>query len=249
MLGLLKWQERLSACPLAGEIVIRSENGVKVLSGAFDYQWPRLVHLFSKRIDIASYPFMTAAYTNADKIGGKENIELLLNDGPLSGTLIVGKYVTFYSFDVRDDWNESVMLCFYGDLLTLALMNSKKAFYADPRQEGVDLETYRELFRQMQHAPFVFNLFKKYAEVETVDAEMGKKVAIPDTKDKLLWEFDMPATYTDCSWFREIVRREGFMVSGHFRLQWYPSKGQHRLIYIEPFQKHGYTRRAKIELQ
>ena len=79
---------------------------------------------------------------------------------------------------------------------------------------------------------------------------MGKKVEIPDSKEKLLWEFDMPATYIDCSWFREIVRREGFMVRGHFRLQPYKKNGEwtKKLIYIEPFQKHGYTRRAKIDL-
>ena len=248
MLGLLKWHERLAASPLAKTIVARSENAQKVMA-VIDYQWPRLVHLFSKRIDIVSHPFMTAAFANADKIGGKENIELLLNDGPLSGTLVAGKYVTFYSFDVRDDWNESVIICFYGDLLAFVSMNSAKIFYADPRQEGVELKTYQEVFRQIQIAPYVFNLFKKYADVETIDAKMGKKVAIPDTKDKLLVEFDLPMTYTDCSWFREIVRKEGFMVSGHFRLQWYPSRGEHRLIYIEPFQKHGYTRRAKIDRQ
>ena len=37
------------------------------------------------------------------------------------------------------------------------------------------------------------------------------------------------------------------MVRGHFRLQ--PYKDGHRLIYIEPFQKHGYTRRAKKLIQ
>ena len=250
MLELLKWHDRLSACPLAKEIIIRGEKGAQALNG-INYHWPRLVHLFNKRIDIISRPFCVAAWANSEKICAKENIEALFGDEPLSGTIITRKWVTFYSFDVRDDRNESCIIIFCNHILSLVLLNSFKVFYADPNGDGWDAEVYKEIYKQLQYSPIIYALFKKYAEVEVVDAKMGKKVDIPDSKEKLLWEFDMPATYVDCSWFREIVRKEGFMVRGHFRLQPYKKGGEwtKKLIYIEPFQKHGYTRRAKIELQ
>lgn len=251
MLDLLKWHERLLASPLAKKMAAWDEKGARRAMGAIDHHWPRLVYLFGKRIDIASDQFMKAAFMNGEKIGSKENIEMLYDNGPLSGTLIMGKYVTFYSFDVHEDWNESVLICFYENVLAVAVMNSAKAFYFDPRKEGVGLAEYQELFREIQIGPILFNLFKKYAEVETVEAQMGKKVEIPETSENLLVEFDMPMTYTDCSWFREIIRKEGFLVRGHFRLQPYKKDGEwtKKLIYIEPFQKHGYTRKAKIDRQ
>ena len=98
----------------------------------------------------------------------------------------------------------------------------------------------------------LFIAFRRYADVDTVDAKPFKKVPIPeveDDKDKtLLVDSTLPVKYYDCSWFRTIVRKEGFMVRGHFRMQ--PFKNEKRewdykLIYIEPFQKHGYTRTAK----
>ena len=53
----------------------------------------------------------------------------------------------------------------------------------------------------------------------------------------------------DSRWFTTICRDEGFLVSGHFRLQ--PCKDEQgewtrKLIYINPYAKHGYHRLAPI---
>lgn len=96
-------------------------------------------------------------------------------------------------------------------------------------------------------------LFKKFAsvELELVEAGTKKKSAIAD-KGKVINELGVDVTLLDCRWFREIIRNEGFKVSGHFRLQ--PCKDENgewkrKLIYIKDFEKHGYHRRAQISIE
>lgn len=96
-------------------------------------------------------------------------------------------------------------------------------------------------------------LFKKYASVdlEIVKAGTKKKSAIAD-KGKVINELGVDVTLLDSRWFREIIRNEGFKVSGHFRLQ--PCKDENgewkrKLIYIKDFEKHGYHRRAQISIE
>lgn len=90
----------------------------------------------------------------------------------------------------------------------------------------------------------LFDMFKKYAEVET-------KVLLPNTKlksinCKYVNDTKLPITYLDSKWFTNLVKSDAFNVSGHFRLQ--PYKNSKKLIWIEGFQKDGYTSKArKIE--
>lgn len=93
--------------------------------------------------------------------------------------------------------------------------------------------------------------FKKYAEVETkeiidvVDPSKApknvcKSLALQNTP------FDFQITKLSADWYTEIIRTTGFEVRGHWRLQPY-SNGKRRLIFIQPFMKHGYHRKAKIQ--
>jgi hypothetical protein len=95
-------------------------------------------------------------------------------------------------------------------------------------------------------------MFKKYATVETVYLSGKSKRLLPNSTEKALNESGLNMTYYDCSWFTTIIRTEGFKVRGHFRLQPYKDndgKWQKKLIYINGYEKHGYTRKAKIILQ
>jgi hypothetical protein len=87
--------------------------------------------------------------------------------------------------------------------------------------------------------------FIKYCPLETKFVAGGRKENhvgqkyVNETKEKI--------EILDSTWFTTIVRSEGFGVSGHFRLQPYgPGMTQRRLQWIEPFEKTGYTRKAKI---
>lgn len=63
---------------------------------------------------------------------------------------------------------------------------------------------------------------------------------------KIINQLTVPITIVDSKWNITSIRTEGFEVSGHFRLQpCGPGMQQTKLIFIEPFEKNGYVRKAK----
>jgi len=87
--------------------------------------------------------------------------------------------------------------------------------------------------------------FIKYCPLETKFVAAGKKEHHVGTK--YVNETAYKVEILDSTWFTTIVRSEGFGVSGHFRMQpWGPGMTQRRLQWIEPFEKHGYMRKARI---
>jgi hypothetical protein len=97
---------------------------------------------------------------------------------------------------------------------------------------------------------YTFLLFKKYGNVDI--EVIAKKKALK--KSQVLGEkvnnfMGIDVQVLDSRWFTTICRDEGFLVSGHFRLQ--PCKDENgewtrKLIYINPYAKHGYHRLAPI---
>src|SRR5262249_3620182 len=88
-------------------------------------------------------------------------------------------------------------------------------------------------------------LFIKYCPLETKFVAAGRKEH--HVGQKYVNETKQKIEILDSTWFTTIVRSEGFGVRGHFRLQPYGTgMTQRRLQWIEPFEKTGYTRKAKI---
>lgn len=88
-------------------------------------------------------------------------------------------------------------------------------------------------------------LFIKYCPIETKIVKQGRK----DTHVgiKYVNESKHDIEILDSTWFTTIIRSEGFGVGGHFRMQPYgPGNAMRKLIWIEPFEKTGYTRTAKV---
>lgn len=55
----------------------------------------------------------------------------------------------------------------------------------------------------------------------------------------------IPFTVADVNWAFQTDRDTPFSVSGHYRLQRYgPGWQNAKLIYIEPFEKHGFHKKA-----
>lgn len=206
--------------------------------------WKELSETFSEHIDIVSVPFMEAACVNMRKIWTVETEKDVFQE-PLCGTILMGDKSFCYWVELKDGVFQGNMMVHQGEHL-LYLMYDDVCFVhpAGLEEQPEGGATMKDSF---ECVPILFHLFKKYADVETVQAMKNKKVKLPDG-DKLLVESDLRMTYTDCSWFRTIVRKEGFLVSGHFRLQPIKKDGEwtKKLIYIEPYQKHGYTRKARI---
>jgi len=105
---------------------------------------------------------------------------------------------------------------------------------------------------------YIFLLFKKYANVESYLIESGQKqfmkvdfspIDCKTPEHKAKNEAGINVVVLDSLWYTTICREEGFMVSGHFRLQ--PCKDSHghwtrKIIYIAAYEKHGYHRQARI---
>jgi hypothetical protein len=91
--------------------------------------------------------------------------------------------------------------------------------------------------------------FLKFAETEVkiINASTGHKVI--SRGEKYVTDVKHDIEIIDSSWFTELIRTEGFGVSGHFRLQPYGLGNQlRRLQWINPFEKHGYHKLAKKDL-
>lgn len=122
------------------------------------------------------------------------------------------------------------------------------------RYLNTDVEAVDNLRRNM-YGFLVIMAFKKFASVEldVVKPLSRKKTALdPQGKGKVVNDTGIEVTLLDSTWFREIIRNEGFKVRGHFRLQ--PCKNDkgewtRKLIYINEFEKHGYHRRAKMTIE
>lgn len=89
-------------------------------------------------------------------------------------------------------------------------------------------------------------LFKKYAQVEIVESKARTKIHAHGCK--YLNETDLDIEYLDSKWFTSLVNSQGFKVGGHFRLQPKKKDGEwtKELIWINDFEKKGYSRKAGI---
>jgi hypothetical protein len=87
-------------------------------------------------------------------------------------------------------------------------------------------------------------IFLKLTEPEIIHLAAGQKHGT--RKEGHYNATALPVIIVDSTWNQYIVRIEGFGVSGHFRLQRH-GKGNMdlKLIWIKPFQKHGYIRLPK----
>lgn len=92
---------------------------------------------------------------------------------------------------------------------------------------------------------FAIYFFKQYAEVETKYLDPKKKQI--DINCKYINETNTGITILDSKWFTTLVKSDSFKVRGHFRLQPYGEElKQRKLIWINDFEKDGYTAKAKI---
>ncbi len=98
---------------------------------------------------------------------------------------------------------------------------------------------------------FVYHLlcFFFLSENTEIVVNAGKSYGTKKQPDALCNDADVPITIVNSNWNVTSIRTEGFDVSGHFRLQ--PcgiNNSERKMIFIEPFVKHGYVRRSTKEL-
>jgi hypothetical protein len=107
----------------------------------------------------------------------------------------------------------------------------------------LDLELLKEACVSNIELIVQTEVFLQYAKLET-------KYLKTNQKDSILCRYEnklpFPITIIDSTWYTTLVKSDAFKVRGHFRLQ--PcGEGlkERKLIWINEFQKEGYTREAK----
>lgn len=242
--------------PFYDDVKARNTEKMVKMTGRIAREWVKWGALFSRRIDIISNPFLEAIQNSNEKPWSVDILREFI-DKPISGTLICNGFTICYYVKGVDDetYDASVMVLIGAHVVFVSIDGdhyvsevSKRMFMGEDTKDR-DLGTL--MANYYSALPISFHIFKKHAEVEVVDAKPFKKVQIPKNDagdDTLLVDSHLPVKYYDCSWFRTIVRTEGFSVRGHMRRQPYKNEDgewDYKLIFIRPYQKHGYTRTAK----
>lgn len=118
--------------------------------------------------------------------------------------------------------------------------NSGNFVYEKP----MDTESAKPLLSQISWV-FAIEVFLQFADVETKLLKSGHEIR-EGVMCKYKSNLDFPITVVDATWFTTLVHSDAFKVRGHFRLQPYgPENSKRKLIWINEFQKDGYTREAK----
>jgi len=90
---------------------------------------------------------------------------------------------------------------------------------------------------------FQYIIFKKFAPIETKQVKgLRSSKSFKQIKGK-----SIDVTHITSDWFTNLIRSDGFSVKGHFALRACGvGRKDRRLVWINPFEKSGYTRTAKI---
>lgn len=140
---------------------------------------------------------------------------------------VVGQLITFCYLKNRLNPHVSIV---WVDRVT---NERHEAFVNELKQSIDELTLYRLL------------CFFYFSENEEIIVKPGQKHGTRKQPGAIYNESDLPVVIVNNNWNVTSIRNEGFDVSGHFRLQPH-GKGlkERKMIFIEPFRKHGYIRKA-----
>jgi hypothetical protein len=203
---------------------------------------------FRSKIQYITKPVSEAIDLAQNKLRRKELYEQVENGS--SGTFIRGKMVYCYSLGNND---QNVLFGFYENKLSHLIVSSKDetkqiTFFSEVIWKALLQEDYTYEYV----APSIINetlsmvMFLKFADVETKYLKEGQREKAIDCK--YVNETKSNIQIINCTWFTNLVKSDAFKVRGHFRLQPKKKDGEwtKELIWINDFQKEGYTRKAGI---
>ena len=106
-------------------------------------------------------------------------------------------------------------------------------------------EKYHEFYEFTYKLLCFFFLSENDIEVIQRGATHGQKKS-----GKFKNDLPIPVRIINSKWNITSIRTDGFLVSGHFALRRCgPGRTASRMVYIEPYQKHGYIRRGGKEFE
>lgn len=206
--------------------------------------------LFKKNIKYLSKPFLLAFEKAMPAISARFD-QIFWDLKPAHGIFISEENVIMYALARNyDDGGLSAFLAIFSyDRLSFVgvtrLLKEKEEaktdFWISNTYDRETINSPLNLFA----FPIGILLFMQFAQVEIKEVLPGRKQEHDGEKHKN--ETELKIDLVGCSWFTTIVCSEGFKVTGHFRLQpCGPELSERKLIWINDFEKHGYTRKARI---
>lgn len=210
---------------------------------------------FCKSIIYTSMPFLQAALQNAKKLMELANdiVTNRLDDVLINSTFITANYVHYFYYKAPKIGDEVELyymqfekhgqpVCFYHQINSDEVWWLTKSIAKDLK--GISVKEWIQVeYLKMATVHF----FKEFAEVET--KFIGANKTVKEIGCKYVNDTKLDITYLDSKWFTNLVKSEGFNVRGHFRLQPFgEGLKQRKLIWINDFEKSGYTAKARILL-
>jgi hypothetical protein len=217
---------------------------------------------FASNVELLSKPFNDTMVLAKDKMIADD----LWNSVEYStGTILnfIGFNLCYY-IEPIDKMDESTGLIFYnemfymflGDVLVLYALNWKgtSRAWCSKRLEDVfsrlmpnstKAEKWHESHLHYKTALIALINFIKYAPIEVKN--LPNKSKTKDILCKYVNDTDVKIKVLDSKWFTTLVKSDAFKVRGHFRLQPKKKEGEwtKELIWINEFEKHGYTAPAR----
>lgn len=227
--------------------------------------WHEFSESFKSNVFLSSKSFVTASDTAKEKLQ-PVFIEMVQGgiEYKLKGTFILPAWTVMIDCHFLGDSNDSffcTMFIFFHSGIPYGFFSNRtdnnkidngecgwfSQYYKDHRNlKNIDQKTLEIVFNNVIMDVIIVDMFRSYAQVETKYLPANSRVK--DVNCKYINETDMPITHLDSTWFTNLVKSDAFKVRGHFRLQPKKMDGKwtRELIWINEFQKHGYTRKAGI---
>lgn len=216
-------------------------------------EFPKVAHLFKKKIQYISDPFYQAYNRGAYKMSKVLDSEPISESGTFISSSSPSETNTiFYSIHSEgkgDSFKINAVIFFFSketkkDKPSLAIIvqrNDKgfKSFMSEKAaQNGIDeMSVIADIFSLI--------LFLKYCDLETKEIKGNSKTNHVGVK--YVNNTNNNIQILDSTWFTTIVKSEGFHVRGHFRFQpCGPNMAERKLIWVADYDKEGYTRTAKM---
>jgi hypothetical protein len=220
--------------------------------------------LFRKKIQYLCKPFVHAFDSQKDKLHSLLEKESFKQSGTMIVPIDASGHVTiFFDLDNQAAGKVDEKPIMNGCIIAFLSLNHIRVpeliFCHEFRDGGVFSffagDSVLQGGNQRSHYQHFIKLilFANYCEVETKIIKPGKRDYFKN--EKYVNESPLAIEILDSTWFTTLVRSEGFSVGaetgGFFRWQRFgPGLSQKKIIWVAPFEKKGYTRRAgKLKYQ
>lgn len=222
----------------------------------FTDSWKATNILCKKNIVAVTKPFLEASEKSKKQLLSLFEEQINKSDFSIAGTYLLYDAVCtlYYNTKNNSEDNEIRMFLFSkeGQPLMFFIDSSYYKVYQNGwasqmfGMKGFNTDEAKQFIYSKVAGVCLIEIFKRFANVETKELNAGQKIKgiecnyKNDTKSNV--------TVLDSKWFTTLVKSDRFNVRGHFRLQPKKKDGEwtKELIWIDEFQKLGYTAHARM---